>query len=113
MIVEAVELYDRAAEIEPDDPRPTFESGLLLLDASGSTVANREDGERRLRAVLEAVPTFGPAARRLTRLNIAEGRIGHDVVDFAQRASKFMPTVDTDRLGSLRREVAGLTVSLN
>jgi predicted Zn-dependent protease len=86
-VLEALALYDGAANATPDDPEPRFEAALLISREPAPDARAR--AERQLRELLAAHPTHGKTASALARLAIERGETGDDAVALAVRGARF------------------------
>ncbi|MDH5306455.1 MAG: tetratricopeptide repeat protein [Myxococcales bacterium] len=83
-IDEAVALYDRASEVEPDEPAHAYAAASLRLEARAEA-----DAEQRFESLLRNFAWHGDAAYALAQRALARGATDARALDLAQRAARF------------------------
>ena len=97
----ALELYERAAEADPEAFEPRFAKARLLRSSGHEPAA-----EHAFRALLRDHPYEGGPAAELAETQIAREAVGEETAALARRAARFGRSLqDFDRLARVYREL--------
>jgi len=83
----AIEMLDRTAEANPDDPQIPFRAGLLLREGG-----RHSEAEKKFMAALAVDPAFLPATEQLVELDLIANRLD-SAVNRAETAAAANPQV--------------------